>query len=622
MSRASRSPLGSCWPTSRYAKLPMVNDLAAAADLLAQNTLICAIAGDTDAAEALRERHGEVSLSAPDFTAPHDEFLVLDADSSQSYAINAVVGGADLVIDGPPGTGKSQTIANLIATLSARGKRVLFVAEKRAAIDAVLSRLEKMGLGDLVLDLHDGPGAKGKLAQQFAKALADASSARPVDMAVAQEQLSRRRAMLVRRTEALHEMRAPVGRLGLRAPSRPHRSPDAVHSDLRLSTASARRLGGEAFRAREADLEAYVGMGGLRIHATDSPWLRALDAGTITTPQQASAVMEAMTTFTNHTLPMATQRIEATLSSVGLARPDSVAEWARTLELLHQAAGVLEHFEPAIFDLDLDATLAALAPATAGLRKLVALDVRRRLQVGQEGGHGLREGAASRAPQLHASVSRGRGLAGGLAGGLQRRRGAPAARGPRGGRGHLRPAGGRARPSRAGPRSGRTRGARPREPGGASWGLHRRPRHAVQAARAPPPLERPWSRPDSAHCWSSCGHATSPSTRRWRVWASSGAPRSSTRSASRTPRSAPSTARRTVEPSTSTAGPTMPTSTQRPQRIRRLVAEHVIAARDAYPTESQLVTHEAAKKQQASSRSGCSSNRPPMCSPRSSRAGP
>ena len=153
-----------------YAKLPMVNDLVVGLDLLAQNTLIQAIAGDETARQDLRDAHPEVSETAPDSTPPSDEYLVLDADSSQSYVINSVVGGANLVIEGPPGTGKSQTIANLIATLSARGERVLFVAEKRAAIDAVLSRLEKVGLGDLVLDLHDGPGAKGKLAQQFANA--------------------------------------------------------------------------------------------------------------------------------------------------------------------------------------------------------------------------------------------------------------------------------------------------------------------------------------------------------------------------------------------------------------------------------------------------------------------
>ena len=70
-----------------------------------------------------------------------DEFLVLDADSSQNYAINAVLAGQSLIVKGPPGTGKSQTIANLIASLIARGKKVLFVAEKRAAIDAVTKRL-------------------------------------------------------------------------------------------------------------------------------------------------------------------------------------------------------------------------------------------------------------------------------------------------------------------------------------------------------------------------------------------------------------------------------------------------------------------------------------------------
>ena len=320
----------------------MVNDLAAAADLLAQNTLLCAIAGDTDAAEELRERHGEVLLSSARLhRRPHDEFLVLDADSSQSYAINAVVGGADLVIDGPPGTGKSQTIANLIATLSARGKRVLFVAEKRAAIDAVL---EPAG--------EDGAGRPGARPARRAGRQGQAGPA-------VRQGAGSMRARRARSTWQSHKSSCRAAAdAWCGAPRRCTRGatpwgvsvyelqadligvPDAVQQRTCAwhgRTRRARRPRRSA--AREADLEAYVGMGGLTIQATDSPWLPALDAGTITTPQQAAAVMEAMTTFTQHTFPMATQRIEATLGSVGLARPDTVADWARTFELLHRAAG-------------------------------------------------------------------------------------------------------------------------------------------------------------------------------------------------------------------------------------------------------------------------------------------
>jgi very-short-patch-repair endonuclease len=349
-----------------YAKLPMVNDLAAAEDLLSRNTLIRAIAGDENARQELRERHGEVLESLPDATPPTDEFLVLDADSSQSYAINAVVAGADLVIDGPPGTGKSQTIANLIATLSARGKQVLFVAEKRSAIDAVLSRLEKVGLRDLVLDLHGGPGAKGKLAKQFAKSLADAATARPTNLGAAHEQLVRRRDSLVRRTAALHQEREPWGTSVYQLQAALIGVPESVKSEQRLSSSALTALSAEAFRAIEADLERFVGMGGLVIEASNSPWLPALKQGTIATSEQSAQVMEAMTTFTQHTLPEATQRIEAALASVGLSRPDTVADWARTLELLRRVAHQLEVFEPSVFVLDLDATLTALAPARAG----------------------------------------------------------------------------------------------------------------------------------------------------------------------------------------------------------------------------------------------------------------
>ena len=170
-----------------YAKLPMVLDLETATDILASSDLICAIAGDEEARDALRARHANVAPTEPDRTPPADEFLALDADASQSYAINCVLAGADLVIDGPPGTGKSQTIANLIVTLSARGKRVLFVAEKRAAIDAVLDRLGRTGLTDLVLDLHDGVGSKRKLAADLARTLAITSSIAKPDMIAAQE---------------------------------------------------------------------------------------------------------------------------------------------------------------------------------------------------------------------------------------------------------------------------------------------------------------------------------------------------------------------------------------------------------------------------------------------------
>ncbi len=92
-----------------YARLPMVLDLENAGDTLVASELICALAGDEDARVAIRARHPETSVSEPDHVPPQDEFLVLDADASQSYAINAAVGGADLVVEGPPGTGKSQT---------------------------------------------------------------------------------------------------------------------------------------------------------------------------------------------------------------------------------------------------------------------------------------------------------------------------------------------------------------------------------------------------------------------------------------------------------------------------------------------------------------------------------
>ena len=90
----------------------------------------------------------------PALTAPETLHLVKDADSSQTEAILAVMEGANLVVQGPPGTGKSQTITNVIAEALARRKRVLFVAQKMAALEVVKARLDECHLGDAVLELH------------------------------------------------------------------------------------------------------------------------------------------------------------------------------------------------------------------------------------------------------------------------------------------------------------------------------------------------------------------------------------------------------------------------------------------------------------------------------------
>ncbi len=104
--------------------------------------------------EGLADVPGQSANLDERFPDPGDLGHILDADASQTRVIAAAREGESMVVQGPPGTGKSQTIANIIAVAARDGKRVLFVAEKRAALDVVHARLEKCGLGPLCLELH------------------------------------------------------------------------------------------------------------------------------------------------------------------------------------------------------------------------------------------------------------------------------------------------------------------------------------------------------------------------------------------------------------------------------------------------------------------------------------
>lgn len=99
--------------------------------------------------------------------APDELFTPLPADSSQLSAVVGSARGCDFVLDGPPGTGKSQTIANMIAHNLALGRKVLFVAEKRAALDVVHRRLLAHGLGPFCLELHSNKASKQDVLRQL-----------------------------------------------------------------------------------------------------------------------------------------------------------------------------------------------------------------------------------------------------------------------------------------------------------------------------------------------------------------------------------------------------------------------------------------------------------------------
>jgi hypothetical protein len=114
-----------------------------------------------------REDSGETTATDYAIDDPprgvHIPTLVDEADSSQHSALADAAAGKNLVVSGPPGTGKSQTITNLIAVALCKGKRVLFVSEKLAALEVVRHRLERLGLGEFCLELHSHKSKKRAL---------------------------------------------------------------------------------------------------------------------------------------------------------------------------------------------------------------------------------------------------------------------------------------------------------------------------------------------------------------------------------------------------------------------------------------------------------------------------
>src|SRR4051794_40164944 len=131
--------------------------------------------------------------------------LPAPAHASQLRAIAEAQAGRTFVLGGPPRTGKSQTITNLLAHAVAAGKKVLFVAEKRAALDVVARRLDAVGMGMFALDLHDKGSRASMVRAQIRLALEHAVAVDAQGLSADEETLRSARRMLARYADRLHD---------------------------------------------------------------------------------------------------------------------------------------------------------------------------------------------------------------------------------------------------------------------------------------------------------------------------------------------------------------------------------------------------------------------------------
>lgn len=198
--------------TFSFAKFLMWKDLVERTAALRENKVVRHLIDTPEqsfqSADGASAFHDERDLDR--IYAPSEIVSLLPSDSSQTAASLAAAEGRDFVIVGPPGTGKSQTIANMIANCLAVGKTVLFVAEKTAALDVVYRRLREHGLGDRCIELHSNKADRRHFLAQLKAAWEHGGRSDASEWVAINERLRLRRDSLNAYVEALHR-RHPNG---------------------------------------------------------------------------------------------------------------------------------------------------------------------------------------------------------------------------------------------------------------------------------------------------------------------------------------------------------------------------------------------------------------------------
>ncbi len=205
----------SCLSLFSFAKLSLYKDIEDNEKKIVQHPIIKQIAGELLEESYINQqvdpRYWVSSKEIDRKINANESQQILDADSSQEEAIYAAKAGRSFVIQGPPGTGKSQTIANIIAESLSQGKKVLFVSEKKSALDVVIKRLKDSRLERFCLELHNSQQKKADIISNLRTSLEEIKSiALESNREEYIESINQLKGQIQKAIDELHKTREPI----------------------------------------------------------------------------------------------------------------------------------------------------------------------------------------------------------------------------------------------------------------------------------------------------------------------------------------------------------------------------------------------------------------------------
>ena len=326
----------------------LVDDLDRLASSLERHEVVAALAGVGEAAARLDVALPEPARGDRD---PALERGVGDLDPAQQHVLDVVAGGAHVFVDAPADSDVTGTLAALVADAAADGRTVLYVPGHRRAAVALRERLERLGVGEILLDVAPDAAWRAASSRRLMGAMTlDVDPGDPAATAELRRALVDRRERLRGYVDGLHLVREPWGASAydaFQALARLTAQRPAPRTTVRLAPEVARSLDAGRRAAVGAELQEAAAAGAFTLRPVDTPWYGAT---LLTDAEAADALRRAERLAGEDGLAAVERRIAEVAEVTGFTPATTLATWAEQLEVLAGVRGALDVFQPIVFE--------------------------------------------------------------------------------------------------------------------------------------------------------------------------------------------------------------------------------------------------------------------------------